>query len=140
MRFQLSALSAPPSGSLGPSILWGLWLYHNIRILLQFSEVFSGYFHLVIQLVLFMTASDYSLHKRVVSRGMVSPVVVLVSHVGKHVVLSVHILALKVVSFLFHSPTLMLSQCTTYITIMLLPCICFIVLLSGVRRAIFSNI
>ena len=39
LRFQFSALSAPPLGSLGPSKLWGIWLWHNIIISLLFSEV-----------------------------------------------------------------------------------------------------
>ena len=43
-----------------------------------------------------MIASDFSFHKRGVSRGMVSTAVVLVSRVGNHVVLRIHILVLKV--------------------------------------------
>ena len=76
LQSQLSALSAPPPGNLGPSTLWGLWLWHNIIIFLLFSEVFSDYVHPILQLVLFMTAYDCSFHKRVVSRGMASPTVV----------------------------------------------------------------
>ena len=76
LQFQLSALSSPSSGSLGPSTLWDIWLWHNIRVFLLFYEVFSDYIHPIIQLVIFMIAYDYSFYKRVVSRGMVSPVVV----------------------------------------------------------------
>ena len=132
-------MSAPPPGSSVPSTLWGLWLQHNIKNFLQFSEVFSDYFHPIIQLVLFLIASDCSYHKRVVARGIVSPAVVLVSCVGKHVVLRVHILSLKVGPFLFHSPTLVIYQCTTFLTSLWLPCILFLVLLSGVRRAFLTN-
>ena len=70
-----------------------------------------------------MIASDCSLHILVVYRGMVSPAVFLVSHVGKHVVLRLHILALKVGPFIFLSPTLVISQCTTSLPSMWLPCI-----------------
>ena len=56
---------------------------------------------------------------------MVSPAFIYVSRVGKHVVLCVHILALKVGPLLFHSTTLVLSQCTTYLPSMWLPCIFF---------------
>ena len=76
LRFQLSDFSAPPPGSLGPSTLWGLWLWHNIIIFLVFYEVFSDYTHTIIQLVLFLIAYDCSFHKLVVSRGMVSPAVI----------------------------------------------------------------
>ena len=110
LRFQFSSLSAPLPGSLGPSTLWGLWLKHNIRIPPQFSQVFSDYFNPNLQLVLFMIASDYYFHKRFVSRGMVSPAVVLVSRVVSNVMLLIHILVQKVGPLLFHSPTLVLSQ------------------------------
>ena len=133
-------MSALPPGSLGTSTLWGLWIYHNIIISLQFPEVFSDYFHQILQLLLFMIGSDFYFHKRVVSRGMVSPAVVLVSRVGKHVVLRVHILEFKVGPFLFHSTTLVLSQCTNFLPNLWLPCILFLVLILGVRSAIFPNI
>ena len=45
LRFPFSALSILPPGSLVPSTLWGLWIHHNIRVFLQFSEFFSDYFH-----------------------------------------------------------------------------------------------
>ena len=67
---------------------------------------------------------------------MVSPVVILVSRVGNHVVLRVYILALKVGPLLFHGPNLVLSQYTTTLPSLWLPCILFLVLRSGVRRAI----
>ena len=109
LLFQSSALSLPLTGSLGTSTLWGLYLYHNIMIFLQFFEVVSDYFYPIIQLVIFLIASYFSFHKRVVSRVMVSPGVVYASRVGKYVVLCVHILALKVGLFLFRGPTLVLS-------------------------------
>ena len=87
-----------------------------------------------------MIASDCYFHQRVVSRGMVIPTVVLVSCVGKHVVLYVHILALKVGTFLYHSTTLVISQCTSSLTSTWLPCILFLVMILGVRRALFPNI
>ena len=140
MRFQLSDLYALLPGNLWSSTLWGLWIYHNIRIFLQFSEVFSDYFHPILQLVLFMIAYDCSFRKLVVSRGMVSPAEELVSRYGKHVVLRVHIMVFKVGPFLFHSTTLVISQCTTSLTSLWLPFIFFQVPLSGVRRAILLNI
>ena len=76
LRFQLSDLSTQPPASLLPSTLWGLWICRNIRILLLFYEVFSGYVHPIIQLVLFLTEYDFSFSKRVVSRGVVSPAVI----------------------------------------------------------------
>ena len=45
LQSQLLALSAPPPGSIGPLKLWGLWLWHNIRIFILFSEVFYDYVH-----------------------------------------------------------------------------------------------
>ena len=116
MRSQLSALCTPPPGSLGPSTLWDLWICHNLRIFLPFSEVFSDYVHPVLHMVFFLTASDFSFRERVVSRGMENPAGVYVSRVGKRVVLRVHNLALKVGPFLFGSPILVLSQCTTSLT------------------------
>ena len=136
LRFQLSYLSAPLSGILGPSTFWGIWLYHDIRIVLQFSEVFSDYIRLILQLLLFMISSYCSFHKRVVYWGTMSPVVVLVSRVGKHLVLHVHILALIFGPFLFHSPTLVPYQCTTSLPSLWLPYIFFLVLISGVRRVL----
>ena len=70
----------------------------------------------------------------------VSSVVVLFSRVGKNVVLRIHNLALIVGPLLFHSPTLVLYQCTTFIPGLWLPCFFFLVLLSGVRLALFLNI
>ena len=81
-----------------------------------------------------MIASDCSFHKRVVFRGMVSPAVTYISRAGKHVVMRIHILALKVRLFLFYGPTLVLSQCTTFLPSLWLPCILFPVLILGVRR------
>ena len=74
-------------------------------------------FHLVI----FMIVSDCFFHIRVVSRGMVSPAVFLVSCVGNIVVLHVHILVLKVGLFLFNSPTSVLPQCATLLYSLWLP-------------------
>ena len=68
-----------------------------------------------------------------------SPAVVLVPHVGKHVVLRVHVLALKFGPLIFHSPALVLSQCTTYLPSLWLPCILFPVLLLGVRHDLYPN-
>ena len=76
--------------------------------------------------MLFLKASDCYFHKRVVSRGMVSPAVVSVSFVGKNVVLRIHILSLEVGPFIFHSPTILLSRCTTSLPSLFLPCIFFI--------------
>ena len=67
--FQLSALSAPLPGSLGPSALWVLWIWHNIRIFLLFSDVFSDYIHPIIQLVVFLIASDCFFHKPLCVQG-----------------------------------------------------------------------
>ena len=64
-----------------------------------------------------------------------STAVVYVSRVGKHVVLRIHILALKVGAFIFHSPNLVLSQCTTSLPSLWLPCILFPVLLSGIKSS-----
>ena len=52
-----------------------------------------------------------------------SPAVVLISRVRKNVVLWVNILALKVGPFLFHSTTLVLSQCTNFLPGLWLLCI-----------------
>ena len=128
--------SAPLLGSLESSTLWYQWIQYNIKNFIQFSEVFPDYFHPILQRLIFLIASDFSFHKQVLSRGMVIPTVVLVLHVVKHVVLRVHILALNVEPFLFHSPTFMLSQCTTSIPSLWLPCILFLVLFSDLRRAI----
>ena len=91
LRFQLLALSAPPPWILGPSKLWDLWPWHNIRIFPQFSKVVSDYFHPIIQLVFFLIAYYCFHHTKVVSRGMVSPAIVLDSPIRKHVALRVHI-------------------------------------------------
>ena len=125
LRFQLFAFYVLLPGSLVPSILWGLWLWHNIITFLLFSEVFSDFIHPIIQLVIFLTSYDCYFHKRVVSRGMVSPAVVSVSFVVKNVVLRIHILALEVWPFIFHSPTILLSWCTTSLPSLFLPCIFF---------------
>ena len=101
---------------------------------------FHDYFHPIFQLVIFLIVSDCSFRKRVVPRGILSPVVVLVFCVGNYVVLRVHILTLKVGPFIFHSTTLVLSQCTTYLPSLWLPFILFLVLISGVRRSLFPNI
>ena len=61
---------------------------------------------------------------------MVSPAVVLIYRVGKHLVMRIHILALKFGPFLFHSPALVLSQCATFLPSMWLPCIFFSAVLS----------
>ena len=53
--------------------------------------------------MIFLIASDFYFHKRVLSRGMMSPALVLVSCVGKHAVLRVDVLALKVGPLIFHS-------------------------------------
>ena len=87
-----------------------------------------------------MIAYDFSFLKQVVSRGMVSPAVVLVSLVGKHVVLSVLIMTLKVGPFLLHILTLVISQCTTSLSSLWLPCILFLVLLSSVMHDLLLNI
>ena len=84
-----------------------------------------------------MISSDCFTHIWVLSRGMVSPAVVLVSPVGKNVVLRVHILALKVGPFRFYNTTSVLPQCTTSLTSLCLNCILFLGLLSGVIHAIF---
>ena len=78
--------------------------------------------------MLFLIAYDYSFHKRVVYRGIVSPAVVLVSPVVNHLVLRVHILTLKSGPFLYHSPTLFLSQCTIFLPGQWLPCFYFLVM------------
>ena len=140
LQFQFSDLSAPLPGNFGPSTLRGIWIYHNIIFFLQFSKVFFGYFHQILHLVLFLIAYDCYFQKRVVFRGIVSPAVVLVSSIGKHVVLRVHILALKVEPLLFHSPTLVLSQCTTSLTSLRLPFILFQFMLSGVRHSLLLDI
>ena len=60
--------------------------------------------------------------------------------VGRNVVLNVHILALKVGPYIFHSPTLVLTQCTILLPSLWLLCIYLLVMLSGVGRALFPNI
>ena len=77
---------------------------------------------------------------RVVSRGMMSPAIILVSLVVNNVVLRLHILALKVRPLLFHRPTSLLFQCTNLLPSLWLPCILFVVLLSGVMHALSTNI
>ena len=67
--------------------------------------------------MIFLISSDRLSHRLVVSRGMVSPAVVLISRVGRNVVLRVHIPALKFGLFLFHSPTSVLSSCTNFLPI-----------------------
>ena len=59
-------------------------------------------------------------------------VVFLVSCVGMNVVRHVHILALKVISCIFHSPTLVPYQLTIFLPSMWLLFIYSLVLLSGV--------
>ena len=87
-----------------------------------------------------MIASDCFFRMWVVSRGMVSPGVVLVYRFGSNVVLRVHILVLKVGPCLFYGPTSVLSQCTNLLPILWLPCICLLVLLPGLRHALPPNI
>ena len=103
-------------------------------------EVFSYYIYPILQLVIFLVASDCYFRKLFVSRGMVSPEIVSFFCVGNNVVLRVHNLELKVVPFLFHSLTLVLSQCKTFLPSLWLPCILFLVLISGVKRALSPNI
>ena len=91
-------------------------------------------------MVLFLIAYYCSFNKRVVSRGMVIPEVFLVSRVGNHVMLCVYILALKVGTVIFHSPTLVLSQCTTPLPSLWLPCILILMLIPGVKSALFHII
>ena len=90
--------------------------------------------------MIFLIASDCFSRIRVVSRVMVIHAVVLVYRVVNNVVLRVHILALKVVTFLFHRRTKVLSQCTTFLPSLWLPCILFLVLFSSIRRALLLNI
>ena len=76
LQFKFSALSALPPGILGPLTLCGLWIWHNIRVFLQFSKVFPEYIHPILRLVNFMIASNCYLHERIVSMDMVIPAVI----------------------------------------------------------------
>ena len=71
---------------------------------------------------------------------MLNPVFFWFVLVGINVVLHGHILALKVWPCLFHSPTLVLSQCTIFLPGLWLLFIYLLVLLSGVGRALLLNI
>ena len=75
----------------------------------------------------------------VFSRGMVNYVFCF-SIVRINLVLHLHILSLKLGPCLFFSPTLFLSQCTIFLSSLLLLCIYLLVLISGVERALFPNI
>ena len=66
-------------------------------------------------------------------------VVFLVSHVGMNVFLHVQILKLIVGPFLFHNPTLVLSQCTILLSSLWLLYVYLLVLLSGVGNALFPD-
>ena len=125
----LLVLSLIPPVSLVPSKIWDLWLYHNTGIFQIFFGVFFNYFHPIIQLVISLIASDLFFHRCFVSRGMVNPVVFWFFCVGRDVVLSICILAFKVVPCFFHSLTLVLYQCKTFLPIMWLLCIYLIVML-----------
>ena len=71
---------------------------------------------------------------------MVNTVVFLFVCVGINVVMHVHILELKFCSYIFHSTTLVLYQCTVFLPSIGLLCIYLLVLLSGVGRAPFPHI
>ena len=57
-RFRLLAWSIPPPLILLPSMLWGIFLYHNIEIFHHFSGVFFDYCHPIFQLLGFLIESD----------------------------------------------------------------------------------
>ena len=67
-----------------------------------------------------------------------NPVGFWVFHVGRNVVMHVHILSLKVVPCIFHSPTLLLSQCTSLLLNLWLLFIYLLVLFSGVGRLFYQ--
>ena len=104
-RFQFLDLYITPPVSLVPSVFLGLWIQHNIVNFQQCFGVFFDYFHPLIQLVLFLIATNCFTHIWVVSRGMERPRILCVFCVGNNVVLRLHILSSKVGPCLFHSPT-----------------------------------
>ena len=69
-----------------------------------------------------------------------NPVLFCFYSVGRNVVLRVHLLALKFGLCLFHSPALVLSQYTVFLTSMWSICVYFLVILSGVVLALLLNI